>query len=132
MPKNLKPLTALRFFAAMWVVAYQFWPTLGLDRPLLLASLSSAGSSLVSGAVWVYLGELSFALYMISVPWGVRLIRASTGCFIYRARPWRHCSGGFSIWASCRRLSCCISWSSAPRETPCADMGRRFAAHTLR
>jgi len=37
MPKNLKPLTALRFFAAMWVVAYQFWPTLGRDRPLLLA-----------------------------------------------------------------------------------------------
>jgi peptidoglycan/LPS O-acetylase OafA/YrhL len=37
MPKNLKPLTALRFFAAMWVVAYQFWPTLGSDRPLVLA-----------------------------------------------------------------------------------------------
>jgi peptidoglycan/LPS O-acetylase OafA/YrhL len=37
MPKNLKPLTALRFFAAMWVIAYQFWPTLGSDRPLVLA-----------------------------------------------------------------------------------------------
>jgi peptidoglycan/LPS O-acetylase OafA/YrhL len=37
MPKNLKPLTALRFFAAMWVVAYQFWPSLGGDRPLVLA-----------------------------------------------------------------------------------------------
>jgi len=36
MPKNLKPLTALRFFAAMWVVAYHFWPTLGRDRPLLI------------------------------------------------------------------------------------------------
>jgi peptidoglycan/LPS O-acetylase OafA/YrhL len=37
MPKTLKPLTALRFFAAMWVVAYQFWPTLGGERPSLLA-----------------------------------------------------------------------------------------------
>jgi peptidoglycan/LPS O-acetylase OafA/YrhL len=37
MPKNLKPLTALRFFAAMWVVAYNLWPTLGRERPLLLA-----------------------------------------------------------------------------------------------
>jgi peptidoglycan/LPS O-acetylase OafA/YrhL len=36
MPRNLKPLTALRFFAAMWVVAYQFWPALGRDRPMLL------------------------------------------------------------------------------------------------
>jgi peptidoglycan/LPS O-acetylase OafA/YrhL len=36
-----------------------------------LASLSSAGSSLFSGAAWVYLGEVSFALYMVSVPWGL-------------------------------------------------------------
>jgi len=37
MPQNLKPLTALRFFAAMWVIAYDFWPTLGADRPLMVA-----------------------------------------------------------------------------------------------
>jgi len=36
-----------------------------------LASLSSTGSSLFSGAAWVYLGEVSFALYMVSVPWGL-------------------------------------------------------------
>jgi peptidoglycan/LPS O-acetylase OafA/YrhL len=36
-----------------------------------LASLSSAGSSLFSGATWVYLGEVSFALYMVSAPWGL-------------------------------------------------------------
>jgi peptidoglycan/LPS O-acetylase OafA/YrhL len=36
-----------------------------------LASLASAGSPLFSGAIVVYLGEVSFALYMISVPWGV-------------------------------------------------------------
>jgi len=28
MPANLKPLTALRFFAAMWVVAFHYWPEL--------------------------------------------------------------------------------------------------------
>jgi len=27
-PANLKPLTALRFFAAMWVVLYHYWPNL--------------------------------------------------------------------------------------------------------
>jgi peptidoglycan/LPS O-acetylase OafA/YrhL len=27
-PANLKPLTSLRFWAAMWVVAYHFWPDL--------------------------------------------------------------------------------------------------------
>jgi peptidoglycan/LPS O-acetylase OafA/YrhL len=27
-PENLKPLTTLRFFAAMWVVAYHYWPAL--------------------------------------------------------------------------------------------------------
>jgi peptidoglycan/LPS O-acetylase OafA/YrhL len=36
-----------------------------------LASLSSAGSSLFSRAFWVYLGEVSFALYMVSAPWGL-------------------------------------------------------------
>jgi peptidoglycan/LPS O-acetylase OafA/YrhL len=49
------------------------WVAIALFGGLIygLASLSSAGSSLLSGAVWVYLGEVSFALYMISVPWGV-------------------------------------------------------------
>jgi peptidoglycan/LPS O-acetylase OafA/YrhL len=28
MPENLKPLTALRFFAAMWVVSFHYWPDL--------------------------------------------------------------------------------------------------------
>ena len=27
-PQNLKPLTALRFFAAVWVVGYHYWPAL--------------------------------------------------------------------------------------------------------
>ncbi|MBP2159034.1 MULTISPECIES: acyltransferase [Asticcacaulis] len=33
MPQNLKPLTSLRFFAAMWVVAFHFWPNLGVAMP---------------------------------------------------------------------------------------------------
>jgi peptidoglycan/LPS O-acetylase OafA/YrhL len=37
MPQNLKPLTAMRFFAAMWVVSFHFWPSLGLATPNLVA-----------------------------------------------------------------------------------------------
>jgi peptidoglycan/LPS O-acetylase OafA/YrhL len=37
MPQNLKPLTAMRFFAAMWVVAFHFTPSLGLGMPALVA-----------------------------------------------------------------------------------------------
>jgi peptidoglycan/LPS O-acetylase OafA/YrhL len=37
-PQDLKPLTALRFAAAMWVVAYHYWPALnGAARPAVLA-----------------------------------------------------------------------------------------------
>ncbi|MDI7774777.1 acyltransferase [Asticcacaulis sp. EMRT-3] len=32
-PQDLRPLTSLRFFAAMWVVAYHFWPDLQPVRP---------------------------------------------------------------------------------------------------
>jgi len=37
MPEALKPLTALRFFAALWVVAYAAWPSLGLATPVWVA-----------------------------------------------------------------------------------------------
>jgi peptidoglycan/LPS O-acetylase OafA/YrhL len=30
-PSDLKPLTALRFFAAIWVVSYHYWPSLTLN-----------------------------------------------------------------------------------------------------
>jgi peptidoglycan/LPS O-acetylase OafA/YrhL len=36
MPQNLKPLTAMRFFAAMWVVAYSYTPSLGLGMPAVI------------------------------------------------------------------------------------------------
>jgi peptidoglycan/LPS O-acetylase OafA/YrhL len=29
-PANIKPLTSLRFFAAMWVVLYHYWPHLAV------------------------------------------------------------------------------------------------------
>jgi peptidoglycan/LPS O-acetylase OafA/YrhL len=32
-PQDLRPLTSLRFFAAMWVVAFHFWPNLQPTRP---------------------------------------------------------------------------------------------------
>lgn len=32
MPQNLQPLTAMRFFAAMWVVGFHFWPGFGLPN----------------------------------------------------------------------------------------------------
>jgi peptidoglycan/LPS O-acetylase OafA/YrhL len=37
MPQNLKPLTAMRFFAAMWVVSFHFWPSLGSAMPHVVA-----------------------------------------------------------------------------------------------
>jgi peptidoglycan/LPS O-acetylase OafA/YrhL len=36
MPTNLKPLTAMRFFAAMWVVAYDYVPSLSVPMPAVL------------------------------------------------------------------------------------------------
>ena len=36
-PVDLRALTALRFFAAMWVVLYHFWPNLSADMPTLVA-----------------------------------------------------------------------------------------------
>jgi peptidoglycan/LPS O-acetylase OafA/YrhL len=52
MPENLKPLTALRFFAAMWVVSFHYWHDL-VGKAAALPNLVSKG----------YLGvELFFVL----------------------------------------------------------------------
>lgn len=37
MPQDIKPLTAMRFFAAMWVVAFHYTPDLGLGMPTVIA-----------------------------------------------------------------------------------------------
>ncbi len=36
-PANLKTLTGLRFFAALWVVLHGYWPNLGLPTPAIVA-----------------------------------------------------------------------------------------------
>ncbi len=36
MPQDLKQLTSLRFFAAMWVVLFHYWPSLGAAMPALI------------------------------------------------------------------------------------------------
>ena len=36
-PANLKPLTALRIIAALWVVLFDYWPNLGQASPMLVA-----------------------------------------------------------------------------------------------
>jgi len=74
MPTNLKPLTSLRFFAAMWVVAFHFW-----------TNLASAMPSVVGKG---YLGvELFFVLsgFILS---HVYLERCKEGCFNYREFIW--------------------------------------------
>ncbi len=35
-PQDIRPLTSLRFFAAMWVVLYHFWPNLSGATPVLV------------------------------------------------------------------------------------------------
>jgi peptidoglycan/LPS O-acetylase OafA/YrhL len=36
MPQDLKPLTSVRFFAAMWVTLFDYWPSLGATSPALV------------------------------------------------------------------------------------------------
>lgn len=42
-----------------------------------LASLTSAGSKLGTGKVGVYLGEISYALYMVCIPWKLLFVNAA-------------------------------------------------------
>jgi len=35
-PQNLRPLTSLRFFAALWVVVYHYWPNFQATKPILV------------------------------------------------------------------------------------------------
>jgi peptidoglycan/LPS O-acetylase OafA/YrhL len=36
-PRDIRPLTSLRFFAALWVVLYVYWPNLSATTPALVA-----------------------------------------------------------------------------------------------
>ena len=42
-----------------------------------LASLTSSGSRLLSSSLGVYLGEVSFAVYMVCIPWELAFTKAA-------------------------------------------------------
>ncbi len=69
--------------AAVAVAAGGFAPdviTVALFGPLILclASLTSTGSKWGSNPVFVYLGEISFAMYMICIPWSLLFMNVMT------------------------------------------------------
>lgn len=79
------PKASLRCAAgvlAAIVVAVQLgawdWVTVCLFGALIysLASMGSAGSKVLTAPQWVYLGEVSFAVYMICIPWQLVFGRA--------------------------------------------------------
>ncbi len=52
-----------------------------------LASLSKSGSRLLSGRVGVYLGEVSFAVYMVCIPWSLAFVGAAQKLLHLQAGP---------------------------------------------
>lgn len=48
---------------------------------LSLASLSSTGSNLFSGPLWVYLGEISYSVYMVTIPWQLLFVNGARRAF---------------------------------------------------
>jgi peptidoglycan/LPS O-acetylase OafA/YrhL len=73
-PQDIKPLTAMRFFAAMWVVAFHYTPILGFGMPAVIAK--------------GYLGvELFFVLsgFILS---HVYMLRFGEGRFVYSDFLW--------------------------------------------
>lgn len=118
MPQDLKPLTALRFFAAMWVVLFDFTPSLGLGMPAVIAK--------------GYLGvELFFVLsgFIIS---HVYMERLGTGQFQYGAFLWARLARiypvhiatlvGLGLVVGCARVfgldvgDKILAWSSLPAQ----------------
>jgi peptidoglycan/LPS O-acetylase OafA/YrhL len=73
-PQNLAALTALRFFAAMWVVFYHFWDNLGSPMPQIVAK--------------GYLGVELFFVLSGFILCHVYLERFKDGQFSYRAFLW--------------------------------------------
>ena len=80
-------LTASATALAAIIAAAQFgapdWLSIMLFGALLfgLASLASAGSSFLTAPLWVYLGEVSFAIYMVFIPWQLVLEKAAHRVF---------------------------------------------------
>jgi peptidoglycan/LPS O-acetylase OafA/YrhL len=44
---------------------------------LFLAACAETGSRLGTRRVWVYLGEISYALYMVAIPWQLLFVNAA-------------------------------------------------------
>ncbi|WP_366932390.1 acyltransferase [Phenylobacterium sp.] len=80
-------LTASATALAAIIAAAQFgapdWLSIMLFGALIfgLASLASAGSSFLTAPLWVYLGEVSFAIYMVFIPWQLVLEKAAHRVF---------------------------------------------------
>jgi peptidoglycan/LPS O-acetylase OafA/YrhL len=74
--ENLKPLTALRFFAAAWVALYSYWPT--------LAGAGAAPGVIAHG----YLGVEVFFTLSGFILCHVYLPSAEEGCFRYGSFLW--------------------------------------------
>src|SRR3569832_1237739 len=72
--EHLKPLTSMRFFAAMWVVLYHYWPNLDPHTPALV----SKG----------YLGVELFFVLSGFILCHVYLQGAGEGRFKYGSFPW--------------------------------------------
>jgi peptidoglycan/LPS O-acetylase OafA/YrhL len=68
----LAGLSAEFFAPDVWIVAL-FGPLI-----LCLAGLTSTGSKLGSNPFLVYLGEISFAMYMVCIPWSLLFVNVMT------------------------------------------------------
>ena len=68
MPQNLKPLTALRFFAAMWVVSFHFWPAFGLPSVVGKGYLGVDLFFVLSGFILSHVYLQSFGARRFSYP----------------------------------------------------------------
>ena len=84
----LKTRVAAKVAALSGVAAVTFGALFGAPDPLMvalfgglivgLAAMASTGSRLLTAPVWVYLGEVSFSIYMVVVPWELLFGRAAS------------------------------------------------------
>ncbi len=65
-------LAAAQFGAADMLIVAFFAPLL-----LCLASLTSTGSKLGTARIFVYLGEISYAVYMVCIPWSLLFVNVA-------------------------------------------------------
>jgi peptidoglycan/LPS O-acetylase OafA/YrhL len=67
----LLTLVALAASIAVTILNVPDWMAIITFGALILglAELASTGSTLLTARIWIYLGEVSFAIYMICIPW---------------------------------------------------------------